>query len=161
MNRKEKCLYAIEKGFTYNSDTGIISNKSGVSITKKVNEYICIILNKDGNRYYLYGHHFAWYVVNKKIVPMLDHKNRIKNDNRIKNLEVTTKQLNALNNGSSGATYDKRRNKWISYLSIGKKVKQFGGFDTKKEAEIVSEIEKTKAINNIKSDLKWKSQENI
>lgn len=134
MNRKEKCDFAISKGFTYDKNTGNVYGVNKGIITKKANGYISLTLWFDNKRNYLYAHQFAWYVENKEIVDLIDHKNLIKTDNRIANLRSTTKQINALNSIAKGCCFSKRDNKWISSIMINGRKKHLGNHYTEKEA---------------------------
>lgn len=98
MTREEKCKLAIEKGFTYNQETGHVFGVLGKEIkSKDIKGYIMLSLTKDKKHYTLKGHQFAWYWVNKECVTCLDHINRITNDNRICNLRSVTNKENLLN----------------------------------------------------------------
>jgi hypothetical protein len=144
MTREEKIKQAIKSGAVYNPISGDVVGANGKPFTKKINGYIVVSVFKNGKRGEVYAHQFAWYVTHGEIVNLLDHKNRIKTDNRIVNLRKTTKQINVLNNGSKGAYLDKRSGKWISYLSIGGRRKQYGTFLLESDAITrTAEIKKT------------------
>ena len=147
MDRLDKCLYALEKGFNYNKKTGVVTTPNNKEVVKKTNKYISLCLYKNKKRYYLYAHHFAWYFENREIVGLIDHKNQVKTDNRISNLRATTKQVNALNTNSSGAYLDKRSNRYESLVMVDGKRIYLGKFDTKEEAE---NTHKNYKLNKIK-----------
>jgi len=68
----------------------------------------------------------------------VDHINRIKTDNRFENLRYCTRSENNLNKdyvgNAKGCHFDKRRNKWQSYIRINGKLKHLGYFDNEEEA---------------------------
>jgi len=135
MTRLEKCKYAVEKGFTYDPETGGVKTSFGKIVTKKTNGYITLSLYDKGKRHYLYAHQFAWYVTYNSIVNLIDHKNQIKTDNRKINLRVVTKQQNAFNmKNVKGYFFCNRVKKWISIIMVNGKHKQLGTFSTDKEA---------------------------
>lgn len=134
MKRIDKCRLAIEKGFKYNPITGDVIGVKGNPIKKKCNGYIALTLWKDGKRIYLFAHQFAWYVLYEECVDLIDHKNRIKTDNRKCNLREYSKQLNALNVDASGAYLDKRHGTWESKIAIDGKGIYLGKYKTKEEA---------------------------
>jgi hypothetical protein len=107
MTREQKCQLAIEKGYTYNPETGKIFNRFGKEMNSKhiskynndeTKHYITLKIYYDKTKYVqIYGHQFAWYWVNKECVKSLDHINRIKNDNRIINLRSVSHLENCKN----------------------------------------------------------------
>ena len=98
MTREEKCQLAIEKGYTYNPETGQIIGVHGKEIkSKDVKGYIIISLKLNNKQFLLKGHQFAWYIINKECVLCLDHINRIKHDNRLINLRSVTNKENTKN----------------------------------------------------------------
>jgi hypothetical protein len=81
------------------------------------------------------GHRLAWFYVYSYFPECgLDHKNRIKSDNRIKNLREITQQCNSRNcglskNNTSGVTgvhWSKRERRWISQIMVNRKLKYLG-----------------------------------
>ena len=134
MTREEKCLLVIEKGYTYNSLTGDIYGVNGNVIKKLSNGYICLSI-KDDRWVYLYGHQFAWYMVNNEVVDYIDHINGIRNDNRIENLRVVTKKQNSYNmTKSKGCYWREDRKKWRATICIDRKYIHLGYFDKEEEA---------------------------
>lgn len=69
---------------------------------------------------------------------MVDHINRIKNDNRKENLRIVSNTQNTINNGTysktlersgcKGVTWDKTKNKWQATIRIDKKLVKLGIF---------------------------------
>jgi hypothetical protein len=135
--REEKCLLAIKLGFTYCELTGNITTPTGKILTKKTKAgYLHLCLrDSERNTYNLSAHQFAWYVKYKVIVPLIDHKNRIKFDNRISNLRSITKSQNAMNRSNiKGYTYCKGTKKYIAIIMVNYKKKALGTFSTEEEA---------------------------
>ena len=65
----------------------------------------------------------------------VDHINRDREDNTIENLRVVTHQENCFNHGDvKGCCYNKRANKWVSYIQVDNKMKWLGYYDTEAEA---------------------------
>lgn len=74
---------------------------------------------------------------------VIDHINtHMKNDNRKNNLRVITQQKNTMNrmklsnntSGTTGVSFDKRKNKWVAYISYNKKRIHLGYFVLKEDA---------------------------
>jgi hypothetical protein len=65
----------------------------------------------------------------------IDHINRSTNDNRVENLRIVTNQQNGFNRGAKGYYFDKKRNKWVSKISLNKKTIYLGQYDTEEEAK--------------------------
>ena len=136
MTREEKCLIAIEKGYIYNQETGIVTGPSGKDITRKHKEgYIHFSVRYDKKYFNLRCHQFGWFWVNKECTECLDHINQIKNDNRISNLRKVTKQENNFNVKSvKGYCWDKARNKWAASIALNEKQIFLGRFDNEEDA---------------------------
>lgn len=134
MTRIEKCELAISRGFKYDPITGNVFGVKGGVIGKKCNGYIALTLFYKGKRNYLFAHQFAWYVMYGETVELIDHKNRIKTDNSIRNLRSFTKQLNAYNMNSRGTCLDKRTGRWESIITVNGKSKYLGKFDSEEMA---------------------------
>jgi hypothetical protein len=72
----------------------------------------------------------------------VDHKNRIKLDDRIGNLRMATQQNNNRNvgkprtntSGFKGVTWDSKLKKWRAYIHVNNKRQGLGGFENKVEA---------------------------
>jgi len=136
MTREERCELAIERGYTYDAETGFIYNRY-MKILNNFNtaEYISIGLKFNKKRYGLYGHQFAWYWVNKECVEELDHINGIRNDNRICNLRSVTRQQNNWNRTKAkGYYWSKNNQKWRAQIYLNKGQIHLGLFKTEQEA---------------------------
>lgn len=131
----------------YDSDTGIFRhNKSRYGVTKGMRAgsidrygYVCIILN--GKRYA--AHRLAWlYMTGKLPIEQLDHINRIRTDNRYKNLREVSAAENKQNlglhlknkSGIRGVSYDYTAEKWRANISVNGKSKNLGRYLTIEEA---------------------------
>lgn len=94
----------------------------------------------DGPHYY--GHRLAWLYMTGNWPIEIDHKNRIRDDNRWKNLrqvshaENCRNQENFSNNtsGHTGVHWFKRDQMWIARIQVEGKRKFLGKFDSKDEA---------------------------
>lgn len=136
MTRLEKCVMAKEKGVTYDEKTGKIFNIGGSECKRLRNGYISFSVSANNRDYNLYGHIFAWYFKHGLIVDFLDHKNKIRTDNRIDNLRSVTKLQNNCNRtGVKGYYYDKSRDKYCATITYLGKTKYLGRFENEAEAE--------------------------
>lgn len=132
----------------YNPETGLFTNKvtrRGRALQGKTaggkdkDDYIVIRLD-----YELYrAHHLAWlYVYGVWPSDLMDHKNRIRYDNRIENVREATFADNLQNTGQyktnksgyRGVCFDKRSKKWRATIAVHHKQKYLGLFDTPEEA---------------------------
>jgi hypothetical protein len=133
MTREEKCQYLIDKGYTYNPETGeVISPKGGVIKNKNLAGYL-VIGNRTPN-FILRQHLFAWYYIYKEVVECIDHINGIKDDNRLCNLRSVTRSQNSFNRDIKGYNWNNNANKWHSRIKINKGQIHLGYFNTEEEA---------------------------
>lgn len=101
--------------------------------------YVKIAL--DGRTYY--AHRLAWFFVHKTWPPHeIDHKNNIRDDNRISNLRLSTKSENAANalkksnntSGYKGVSFCNLTRKWHAYVDKNRRRRNLGYFDDPEEA---------------------------
>ena len=64
----------------------------------------------------------------------IDHKNRIRTDNRLENLHIVNRQQNNWNNGGKGYYFRKKLNKYQASIRLNKKLIHLGCYDTEEEA---------------------------
>lgn len=131
----------------YNARTGVFTNRvtrgsralagtEAGSVQKKGYIEICL----DGRAYY--AHRLAWLYVTGRLPQVVDHKNKVRTDNRWRNLRDVTPLLNAHNlskrvHNTSGFTGAFRlRNKWRSQIKIAGKQCHLGVFNTAREAHL-------------------------
>jgi phage tail tube protein FII len=137
MTREERCKLAIERGFTYNSETGKILYNGKNDYIYSHNGYLKLYVYKDRKKYELIAHQFAWYWVNKECVQEIDHINGIRDDNRICNLRSVTRQQNQWNRTTAKGYYKQINKDSISYIAqiyINTKRIYLGLFNTEEEA---------------------------
>lgn len=136
MTREEKCKLAIEKGYTYDPETGLIYGCRKKQIIRNKDRYIQIMLYVNKKQYKLLGHHFAWYWFYKNCnTNQIDHINGIRTDNRICNLRAVTNQQNQWNRtAAKGYYWNKKINRWKSQIKINNKCIHLGLFNIEEEA---------------------------
>jgi hypothetical protein len=135
MTREERCKLAIERGYTYDPETGFIYNKFGKTSKPLNHSYISIGIALNGKTYRILGHQFAWYWVNKECVEFIDHINAVKTDNRICNLRAVTHQQNHFNRiTAKGYHWHISSQKYIAQIRINYKAIHLGLFNTEEEA---------------------------
>jgi len=133
----------------YDPDTGIFinltqrkgSSKKGTAAgSKHSSGYIHITIDSKKYR----AHRLAWlYVHGNFPEKSLDHVNEIKDDNRLVNLRLATKQENGHNmsrphidnpSGYLGVSWHKQRKKWIARINSNGTRKHLGLFNTAEHA---------------------------
>jgi hypothetical protein len=134
MNREEKILMAIDKGYTCNPETGEVFGVKGGLIINRSSGYIKIQISYNKKRYSIRGHQFIWYDVYKEIVDCIDHINMVRDDNRIENLRSVTIQQNGFNRNAKGYCWCKLNKKWMSSIKSDSGYKNLGYFDNEQEA---------------------------
>lgn len=111
------------------------------------------IISLDGKEYF--AHNLAWLIVKGDWPPVgfeIDHRNRVKSDNRPSNHRLATRSQNIANatlrrdnkTGERGVYFDHKRNKYVVQVTSGGKTKSLGRFDTKHEAAIVARAERVR-----------------
>lgn len=88
------------------------------------------------------AHRLAWCFVHNTQPKLIDHKNRIKSDNRIDNLREATVTQNNWNvgkrsnnkSGVKGVCWKKRGSKWAAVITVNKKKVHLGLFESLDEA---------------------------
>lgn len=119
----------------YNPETGVFTRakdvrggfKKGDVVGHEVGAgYLRVVI--DNGRYYL--HRLAWlYIHGEMPNGEIDHKNRIKTDNRIDNLRVVSKSHNQQNKGGLGVQWHKAGSKWRAYIKVDGKHRHIGLYD--------------------------------
>jgi hypothetical protein len=92
-----------------------------------------------------YAHRIAWLLTYGSFPAMLDHKNCIKDDNRISNLRLASAAQNSANrskqsnntSGLRGVLLYKRTGKWMASIKYNRKQYHLGFFTSREEAYAV------------------------
>ena len=109
--------------------------------TSKTTGYIRCDINIDGikkgfsqHRLVYYAHNQDWDIFDSSPDNSIDHINHKKDDNCIENLRPVTHQQNMWNTNAKGCSWDKRRNKWQSRITINGKKTHIGMFENEEDA---------------------------
>lgn len=137
MTLEEKLELFKERGWTYNSETGeVYSNRGNVKnyVNKNSEGYIFCKIQKDKKRFWVKAHQLAWYLSTGEVPMVVDHINRVKNDNRLCNLRNITVQQNQFNRGAKGCYWNKRDEIWLARIKLNGRIIHLGSFTNEEEA---------------------------
>lgn len=128
------------KYIRYEPDTG--------SFYKLDTEYACNVHDHSGYIIIsLFGYHcqaqrLAYYLETGVWHQTIDHKDGVRDNNKWSNLRIANKRENATNNtktrkgGLVGASFQKHRGNWQSYVGMNRKKEILGVYATEKEASL-------------------------
>jgi hypothetical protein len=136
MTTEERCECAISKGYSYDSETGHVTNRSGkILSTSNSNGYLRMTIESDGKKYQILQHRFGWYFVHGYIPECLDHINRESTDNRLINLREVTPSQNSFNcKNTKGYSFSKSKNRYRASIMVNGKIKTIGYYQREEDA---------------------------
>ncbi len=142
--------------FSYDPETGVVMNldtyeEAGCFDKDTGYRSICFshdLLREQGYERYTIGtHRLAWFLHYGEWPEVIDHENRIRDDNRIKNLRNATQTNNTHNRVKAvgyagkpchsphkGVTLHKRSQRWMVRIQVKGKRLHVGEFNTQEEA---------------------------
>lgn len=134
MREIEKFEKLKEMGYSYDPETGDLTNHKRKIITGKGNGYLRFAFYLNNKQYNIYAHRFAWWFYYNELPNLIDHINRIRTDNRISNLRSVTNQKNMFNMDCKGYTYNKLRKKYQAQIMLNGNNLHLGLYKTESEA---------------------------
>ena len=120
-------------GYTYNPETGDLFGSRGNKIRKKKEGYILCSVYENKKQHNVYGHRFIWWLKHNEIPEVIDHINRVTDDNRIANLRNTTRSENNKNKFCKG--YHKHGSGFRAQIEVDRKRIYLGTYKTEQEAQ--------------------------
>jgi len=136
-------LFEYRDGKLYNKTNRSYNSRMGMeSGGKEPDGYRCIRM--DGKKHRT---HRLIYIMHNGDIPekmFIDHKNGIKDDNRIENLRVVNNQENQFNTKAKGYCWNKTMQKYESTISINGVKKRLGYFAKEEDARQVYLVAKEK-----------------
>ena len=132
----------------YDPETGVFTWKERISIRIVVGKVAGVLMKRgyitigvDGKHHY--AHRLAWLYMTGEWPPRtIDHRDRVRTNNRWKNLRLDPDNLNSHNEGTRrnntsgvpGVNWDKRRGCWVAKICIKRKQIYLGSFGLDLEA---------------------------
>jgi hypothetical protein len=86
------------------------------------------------HRLVYFAHNQHWDIFDTSKDNIIDHKNRDKTNNTIKNLRILTNQQNCFNTNAKGYYFEKHANKWRAAIYLNKKRICLGYFTEEEDA---------------------------
>ena len=80
------------------------------------------------------AHNLSWNITDTSKLNQIDHIDRVRNNNKIENLQVATAQQNQFNKNAKGYSYNKRDNKYQAQIVRDGKQIYLGYFDKEDDA---------------------------
>jgi hypothetical protein len=113
-------LKELNKRYTYNPETGVLVSNKTKRPTKAKNPKGYLIVTVDFKTYM--AHRIIWKLMTGEDPGdrLIDHENRIRDDNRWSNLRLIDTSGNNFNNGSRG--YSREGNRWRVRLTYKNKL---------------------------------------
>ena len=143
---------------TYNKETGqLFWNKTGSG--RKLNRPIRTITKQGYLQTTIGGkqlkvHHVIWFIeTGEWPKEQIDHRDKIKNNNRFVNLREGTsvnqhnRTIKVGQSGLSGAHWSSKKSRWYSSIRVGGVTKFLGYFDSKEAANIAYTDKKKEILN--------------
>lgn len=164
MTEVEKMRAFIQKGYTYNAETGEVftTRKKVTKVAGKLG-YLRMMTSLSTSSKYktydliqTYNHRFAWFYHYGELPKFeIDHINKDKKDNRIENLRDVSHKFNtAIQIGKGYQVYDTQKYGKRYYAQIcrnGKTVK-LGLFDNPSDATNAYLVEKLRILSTLRED---------
>lgn len=124
-----------ELGYKYDPETGDLFGKRGNKIKSKNHQgYImCSVYDENKKKYHVFSHRFIWWLKHNEIPEVIDHINRVRGDNRLKNLRNTTHSKNTKNQIGKG--YTKRSYGFQAQIKVDRKLIHLGTYKTEQQAQ--------------------------
>jgi len=86
------------------------------------------------HRLVYYAHNQSWDIWDTSMDNMIDHINRKRDDNSIKNLKIATNKENQWNTDAKGYCWDKATGKWKARITVDGEEKYLGYFEHEADA---------------------------
>lgn len=142
---------------SYDPETGLFHRKHGLggiaagAVSGTVNSHGYVQLRI--NWRLVKAHRLAWFMTHGYWPTEIDHINGIRTDNRLSNLRESDKRRNGQNmrchrEGRLPGTCKAPSGRWSAQLTIGRKRKHIGTFDTEREAHDAYMAECRKLTDN-------------
>jgi len=143
IDERTKFLALYEKGFVYDPETGwIISPKGEIVTGRKLGwVYIHTKVEMYGEKIdcQTYAHRYGYWFMTGVIPEMIDHKNRMRSDNRFENLRTADSILNANNRSLIRGFIIQDKvggTQYLAHMFNGRKRIPLGAFNTPTEAYV-------------------------
>jgi phosphotransferase system IIB component len=127
--------------FTWKETRSPTCKKGQVAGQTTKNGYV--VIGVLGGRYR--AHHLAWFYIHGVLPKEIDHKNRIRNDNRIENLRIASRSENNVNSKRHSKITNVRgvmrnKKKFTAYIDKDGKRTYLGTYSTVEEAQTVRDM---------------------
>lgn len=138
MRKDDELLAELRRRLIYNRRTGLFTrridnrrHKAGTVLGSLHSEgYVNIRF--DGVLYF--AHRLAWFYVMGVWPNMIDHRNRVRNDNRWSNLREATREQNQHNRDVCGVHQHSQTKRWVAQIGSRGKTIHLGCFSTREES---------------------------
>jgi hypothetical protein len=155
MTTEDKIKILIDRGYSYDKETGFFYSPNGLRLVKKDNSGYAVIggIRMNNKRLSVRGHQFAFYLTHGYLPKYVDHIDENKSNNVITNLRAADSRMNSYNRRKTKG-YRFNGFSYTASIVINRKNIHLGSFETEEDARLAYLSAKESEMNKVCNSLK-------